>query len=87
MLAELNSGAEVPPGPAFVSFWTAKDQVVLPPQSAELVGALNIEIQSVCARSVVAHTGLPSDPQVAAMVAAELSGPAPVPLGTADCAG
>ena len=72
---------EVPAGPAFVSFWTSHDQVVLPPESAELTGALNIEIQSVCPASAVDHTGLPTDPLVARMVAAELAGAAVVPLG------
>jgi triacylglycerol esterase/lipase EstA (alpha/beta hydrolase family) len=86
LLAQLNARPEVPPGPAFVSFWTSHDQVVLPPESAELVGALNIEIQSVCPTSAVDHTGLPTDPLVARMVTAELTGPAVVSLGAGDCA-
>ena len=45
VLAQLNTSPEVPAGPVFVSFWTSHDQVVLPPESAELTGALNIEIQ------------------------------------------
>lgn len=85
ILTALNAAPEVPAGPRFVSFWTAKDQVVLPPNSAVLTGALNIEIQSVCPDSVVDHTGLPTDRLVAGMVAAELTGPAVVPLGAADC--
>ena len=60
--------------------------MVLPPESAELTGALNIEIQSVCPASAVDHTGLPTDPLVARMVAAELAGAAVVPLSAADCA-
>jgi triacylglycerol esterase/lipase EstA (alpha/beta hydrolase family) len=87
VLTALNSGTEIPvSGPAFISLWTSKDQVVLPPDSAVLAGALNIRIQSVCPASVVDHSGLPTDPLVAAMVTAELTGPAPVPLGPADCA-
>jgi triacylglycerol esterase/lipase EstA (alpha/beta hydrolase family) len=86
VLAQLNARPEVPAGPVFVSFWTSHDQVVLPPESAELTGALNIEIQSVCPASAVDHTGLPTDPLVARMVAAELAGAAIVPLGAADCA-
>jgi triacylglycerol esterase/lipase EstA (alpha/beta hydrolase family) len=85
ILSRLNTSPEVPAGPAFVSFWTSHDQVVLPPESAELTGALNIEVQSVCPRSVVDHTGLPTDPLVARMVAAELTGATVVPLGPADC--
>jgi triacylglycerol lipase len=86
LLAQLNTRPEVPAGPAFVSFWTSHDQVVLPPQSAELSGAVNIEIQGVCPASAVDHTGLPTDPLVARMVAAELTGPAVVSLGAGDCA-
>jgi triacylglycerol lipase len=86
LLAQLNTRPEVPAGPAFVSFWTSHDQVVLPPQSAELTGGVNVEIQSVCPASAVDHTGLPTDPLVARMVATELTGPAVVPLGAGDCA-
>jgi triacylglycerol lipase len=86
ILNQLNRPPEVPAGPVFVSLWTSKDQVVLPPESAELTGAVNIEIQSVCPNSVVDHSGLPSDPLVAAMVAAELGTGVAVRLGAADCA-
>jgi triacylglycerol lipase len=86
ILSRLNTRPEVPAGPVFVSFWTSKDQVVLPPQSAELTGALNIEIQSVCPAASVDHSGLPTDLLVSRMVAAELGAGAAVPLGTADCA-
>ena len=76
----------MPAGPAVVSLWTSKDQVVLPPDSAVLTGAVNIELQSVCAGSVVNHTQLPTDRLVAAMVLAEL-GTTPDPqFGAADCA-
>jgi triacylglycerol lipase len=88
LLARLNagSGSEVPRGRTFVSLWTSRDEVVIPPESAVLVGALNIRIQSVCPASTVSHSGLPGDPLVAAMVAAELRASAPVPLGAGDCA-
>ena len=81
ILSRLNTRPEVPVGPVFVSFWTSKDEVVLPPQSAELTGAMNIEIQSVCPRSVVNHSQLPTDPLVGRMVAAELGTGAAVALG------
>ncbi len=86
VLSQLNTRPEVPSGPAFVSLWSAKDQVVLPPDSAELTGAVNIQIQSVCPSSVVNHTQLPTDPLVEAMVLAELSGPSTTRLVAADCA-
>ncbi|HEV2887729.1 MAG TPA: alpha/beta fold hydrolase [Jatrophihabitans sp.] len=88
LLARLNSGSgsEVPSDPVFVSLWTSHDEVVIPPESAVLAGGLNIRIQSVCPASAVTHSGLPSDPLVAAMVAAELQASAPVQLSARDCA-
>lgn len=85
ILTDLNSRPEVPAGPVFVSLWSARDEVVLPPDSAELAGGINIEIQRVCPNSAVQHSGLPTDPLVAAIVAAELTGPAAVALTAADC--
>ncbi len=87
LLARLNagSGSEVPRGVAFISLWTSRDEVVIPPESAVLAGALNIRIQSVCPASAVTHAGLPGDRLVAAMVAAELRASAPVPLAAGDC--
>lgn len=86
LLIALNKAPETPKGPAFVSIWTDRDQVVLPPDSARLQGALNISVQSVCSRSRVAHDGLPTDPLVAAMVTTELTSSQVVPLSSADCA-
>jgi triacylglycerol esterase/lipase EstA (alpha/beta hydrolase family) len=86
LLTALNTRPELPAGPAFVSLWSSRDEVVLPPDSARLTGAVNIEIQQVCARSVVSHTQLPTDPLVDAMVEAELSAGPVRRFGTADCA-
>lgn len=90
LLAALNAsaggtGPEVPAGTAFVSIWSTSDEVVIPPSSAVLRGALNVEVQSVCPASTVNHAGLPTDPLVAALVAAELTRSAVVPLTAADC--
>ncbi len=87
LLAELNSGDETPPGPQFVSIWTTHDDVVLPPDSARLDGALNLTVQSICATSGVRHSGLPADPVVLALVTAALAaGPVREPTAQ-DCAG
>jgi triacylglycerol esterase/lipase EstA (alpha/beta hydrolase family) len=80
------SGAEVPAGPRFVSLWSSHDQVVVPPESAVLVGAVNIEVQQVCAGSTVNHTQLPADRLVTAIVLAELGTGEPGGFGAADCA-
>jgi triacylglycerol lipase len=86
VLNALNAGAEVPKGSSFVSIWTTGDNVVIPPESAELAGALNIKVQAICPNEKVDHSELPTDPVVEGMVAAELAPGAPVGLGPADCA-
>ncbi len=86
LLAELNAGDETPDGPAWVSIWTAQDETVTPPDSARLDGALELEVQAVCAGAQVGHGGLPRDPLVQAMVVAQLAPGDPVPLGPDDCA-
>jgi triacylglycerol lipase len=85
LLAALNSGDETPAGPTFVSIWTTADDIVLPPDSASLAGALDITVQSVCASDLVRHGGLPTDYNVAAMVVRELAAGPPVPLTASDC--
>ncbi|MCW2541858.1 MAG: estB [Frankiales bacterium] len=86
VLAALNAGAETPAGPTFVSIWSSHDDVVLPPESAVLAGALNLEVQNICPASTVNHANLPTDPLVEAIVSRELAAGPPVPLGAPDCA-
>lgn len=85
VLTALNSDDETPAGPEWVSIWTELDQVVTPPTSASLDGAINIPVQSVCADSTVDHGTLPRDPLVGAMVSAQLGGSSTVTLGAGDC--
>ncbi|SCX50031.1 Triacylglycerol esterase/lipase EstA, alpha/beta hydrolase fold [Klenkia marina] len=85
LLRRLNADDETPAGPTWVSIWTEDDQTVTPPTTAELEGALNISVQSVCATSSVSHGQLPTDPLVQGMVLAELAAGQPVELGPADC--
>jgi triacylglycerol lipase len=85
LLISLNTAPETPKGPAFISIWSTRDEVVLPPDSAVLNGAVNISVQSVCATSQVRHGGLPTDALVAAMVALELKPAPPVQLTASDC--
>jgi triacylglycerol lipase len=85
LLISLNTAPETPKGPAFISIWSTTDEVVLPPESAELKGGLNISVQSVCATSQVRHGGLPTDALVAAMVAVELKPTPPAQLTASDC--
>lgn len=85
LLTRLNRD-ETPDGPAWVSVWTTQDQIVTPPESARLDGAVNVPVQGVCADAVVGHGQLPTDKLVQALVLGAL-GPGPVTAPTpADCA-
>ena len=75
LLGSLPVGAV--PGPRWVSVWTAEDDVVQPPGSSRLEGAVDVELQSVCPDDRVRHSGLPEDPLVAGIVARAI---APTPL-------
>jgi triacylglycerol esterase/lipase EstA (alpha/beta hydrolase family) len=86
LLTRLNSGDETPDGPAWVSIWSTVDEVVTPPDSARLDGALDLTVQGVCPGSRVAHSELPTDRVVQGIVLAELGSAPPAPLSTADCA-
>lgn len=86
VLAGLNAGDETPDGPEWVSIWTEVDQVVTPPSSASLDGAIDVPVQSVCAVSSVDHGNLPRDALVAAMVLAEIGAGPTVELTSDDCA-
>jgi pimeloyl-ACP methyl ester carboxylesterase len=71
--------------PPWLSLWTTQDQTVVPPDSADLPGALDVPLQSVCPDEQVAHGGLPTDPLVTGLVLRAL-GPAPLAApGAADC--
>lgn len=71
--------------PAWLSLWTAGDQVVRPPDSARLTGAVNVPLQAVCPDEVVAHGQLPSDPLVIGIVLRALDGGPLAAPRRADC--
>ncbi len=71
--------------PGWLSLWTTDDQVVRPPDSARLAGAVNVPLQAVCPGAVIEHGQLPSDPLVIGIVLSEL-GPGPLTAPRpADC--
>ncbi len=71
--------------PRWMSVWTTDDQVVTPPDSARLPGALDVQLQSVCPAASVSHSELPTSPAVIAMVLRALgTGPMTQPTA-ADC--
>ena len=72
--------------PSWLSLWTDDDQVVRPPTSALLPGAVNIPLQSVCPDAVIQHGDLPTNPLVIGIVLRALGpGRLTVP-GILDCA-
>ena len=67
LLTQLDA-APIPARLPWLSVWTRDDQTVTPPDSARLAGAVNVELQSVCADAQVQHGQLPSDPLVTGLV-------------------
>jgi pimeloyl-ACP methyl ester carboxylesterase len=72
--------------PAWLSLWSGNDQVVRPPTSSLLPGAVNVPLQSVCPTAVVQHAQLPTDPLVIGIVLRSIGfAPLTVP-NILDCA-
>ncbi len=61
--------------PPWLSLWTTDDQVVQPPDSALLPGAVNVPLQSICPDATIAHGQLPTAPLVVGIVLHALRGP------------
>jgi len=68
LLGRLNAGDETPAGPRWESIWTTGDELVTPPDSARLAGALDVVVQEVCPGRRVGHGQLPTDPAVQDLV-------------------
>jgi len=56
------------PRPPWLSLWSTDDQTVQPPDSAQLSGAVNVPLQSVCPGVVIQHDQLPTSPLVVGIV-------------------
>jgi triacylglycerol esterase/lipase EstA (alpha/beta hydrolase family) len=85
VVRSLNEGDETPAGPAWVSIWSDDDEVVVPPTSARLDGALDFSVQSVCPEITVVHQGMTSNRVVVAMVRREIGRSAPVLPDSSVC--
>lgn len=85
LLARLNR-ADLPSGPRYLALWTTRDDVVVPPLSAELDGATSVSVQAICPADGVRHSGLPGDLVVQGLVAGSLGAGAIPDWGPADCA-
>lgn len=84
-LRSLNAGDETPGETTYVSLWTAFDQTVTPPDSAELDGATNIRVQDVCSDARLDHGDLTHDPLAVGIVLAVLNEKEGA-MGPSDCA-
>jgi pimeloyl-ACP methyl ester carboxylesterase len=73
------------PRPGWLSVWTEDDQVVRPPDSARLPGAVNVPVQTVCPGVVMQHGQLPVDPLVIGIVLRALGTGSLTAPGPADC--
>jgi triacylglycerol esterase/lipase EstA (alpha/beta hydrolase family) len=85
LLRRLNAVDETPPGPLWASIWTTDDKTVVPPSTADLDGAVDFTIQSVCPDATVTHGDLPRTPSVIAAVVRELAVAAPAVPGPEIC--
>jgi hypothetical protein len=84
MLTRLQSTAAAT-RPPWLSLWTTDDQVVQPPDSAALPGAVNVPLQSICPGVTIAHGQLPTAPLVVGIVLRTLRGTAPSAPRPSDC--
>ena len=71
---------ETPASARWISIYTANDETVVPISTSRLNGALNIEVQGVCAGARVTHGALVRDPLTIGLIELALDGP---PLATA----
>jgi triacylglycerol esterase/lipase EstA (alpha/beta hydrolase family) len=75
LLREIDA-QRLPGGLPWLSLWSSDDQTVTPPDSARLVGAVNVLLQDICPSVVVSHSQLPASDLVDGIVLAALDGPA-----------
>jgi triacylglycerol lipase len=72
--------------PPWLSLWSTDDQVVQPPDSARLPGAVNVPLQSVCPGVVIQHSQLPTAPLVVGIVLHTLASNHAAAPPASDCA-
>ncbi len=85
LLSSLNAGDLTPPGPLWVTMWTDQDQVVTPPDSARLDGAVQVVAQDVCPGAQIDHGQLPTAPLMQGLVLRALAVPLMTEPSPADC--
>jgi triacylglycerol lipase len=71
--------------PPWLSLWTTGDQVVQPPDSARLPGAVNVPLQSICPGVNVSHGQLPVNSLVAGIVLQAITAPKLIAPSLPEC--
>jgi triacylglycerol lipase len=84
MLSRLQ-GTAAATRPPWLSLWTTDDQIVQPPDSARLTGAVNVALQSICPGASIGHGQLPTAPLVVGIVLRTLRGTATTSPRPSDC--
>jgi triacylglycerol lipase len=84
MLTSLQQTA-VATRPPWLSLWTIDDQVVQPPDSARLPGAVNVPLQSICPGVSIQHAQLPTAPLVVGIVLRALRTSSVAAPSPSDC--
>ena len=85
-LAALNSGDETPGEVGYTSIYSENDELVQPPGSAVLDGAVNVLVQDLCPGRPVHHGGLLHDAAAFALVMDALTYPGPADPSRFDAA-
>lgn len=82
---QLSAGDETPDGPLWVTVRSDDDRTVIPTDTAELEGALNLRIQSICPGDTAGHGYLPKDPVSLAALAETIGKAEPTRPSGVDC--
>jgi triacylglycerol lipase len=86
LLAAFDAANPAARGVPWLSMWTAQDGVVEPVTSAQLPGAVNVKLQSVCPDDRSDHIQLPSDPLAIGLTVQALRGDTIASPSASDCA-
>lgn len=85
LVRQLNAGDETPDGPRWATVRSTSDRIVVPTDTAELEGALNVEVQELCPAARTSHGDLPGDPVTLRLLAATMGTARPVAPSEVSC--
>jgi triacylglycerol lipase len=77
--------AGAPPGVPWLSIWSRTDDVVTPPDSAQVPGIRDVALQDLCPDPPATHAGLPIDFVVIGTLLYAIDRAPTPPLGREDC--